>query len=125
MLTMRPGFICAAAPRINKLFASVPPDTKITCAGWTLTSSATCERALSSSGLQVVVAKSTGASVPDTLRAMELELVGDDRIGIVSTLTKILAERGVSIENLPGGVQVSEIFEASMSVLSSSLTSAP
>jgi glycine cleavage system regulatory protein/folate-dependent phosphoribosylglycinamide formyltransferase PurN len=57
-------------------------------------------RDLSSSGLQVVVARSTGASVPDTLRAMELELVGDDRIGIVSTLTKILAERGVSIENL-------------------------
>ena len=55
---------------------------------------------LSSSGLQVVVARSTGASVPASLRAVELELVGDDRIGIVSTLTRILAERGVSIENL-------------------------
>jgi len=55
---------------------------------------------LSSSGLQVVVARSSGASVPTSLRAVELELVGDDRIGIVSTLTKILAERGVSIENL-------------------------
>ena len=60
----------------------------------------TALRDLSSSGLQVVVARSAGASVPDTLRAMELELVGDDRIGIVSTLTRILAERGVSIENL-------------------------
>ena len=57
-------------------------------------------RELSSSGLQVVVARSTGGSVPASLRAVELELVGDDRIGIVSTLTKILAERGVSIENL-------------------------
>ena len=57
-------------------------------------------RELSASGLQVVVARSSGGSVPATLRAVELELVGDDRIGIVSTLTKILAERGVSIENL-------------------------
>ena len=57
-------------------------------------------RELSSSGLQVVVARSAGASVPASLRAVELELVGDDRIGIVSTLTKILAERSVSIENL-------------------------
>lgn len=57
-------------------------------------------RELSSSGLQVVVARSAAASVPDSLRGVELELVGDDRIGIVSTLTKILAERGVSIENL-------------------------
>ncbi|SMP63783.1 ACT domain-containing protein [Noviherbaspirillum suwonense] len=57
-------------------------------------------RELSSSGLQVVVARSASASVPASLRAVELELVGDDRIGIVSSLTKILAERGVSIENL-------------------------
>ena len=57
-------------------------------------------RDLSSSGLQVVVARSTGASVPATLRAVELELVGEDRIGIVSMLTSILAERGISIENL-------------------------
>nr|WP_314628757.1 formyltransferase family protein [uncultured Noviherbaspirillum sp.] len=57
-------------------------------------------RELSSSGLQVVVARSSSASVPAALRAVELELVGDDRIGIVSTLTRILAERGVSIENL-------------------------
>ena len=57
-------------------------------------------RDLSSSGLQVVVARSTSASVPATLRAVELELVGEDRIGIVSKLTGILAERGISIENL-------------------------
>jgi glycine cleavage system regulatory protein/folate-dependent phosphoribosylglycinamide formyltransferase PurN len=57
-------------------------------------------RDLSSSGLQVVVARSTGASVPPTLRAVELELVGEDRIGIVSKLTGMLAERGISIENL-------------------------
>jgi glycine cleavage system regulatory protein/folate-dependent phosphoribosylglycinamide formyltransferase PurN len=57
-------------------------------------------RALESSGLQVVIAKSDGASVPTSLRAVELELVGADRLGIVSGLTKILAQRGVSIENI-------------------------
>lgn len=61
---------------------------------------ATALQELSSSGLQVVVARSAGASVPASLRAVELELVGDDRIGIVSTLTRLLAERSVSIENL-------------------------
>jgi methionyl-tRNA formyltransferase len=57
-------------------------------------------RSLESSGLQVVIAKSNGARVPDTLRGVELELVGDDRVGIVSSLTKILAQRGISIENI-------------------------
>ena len=57
-------------------------------------------RGLESSGLQVVVARSDGASVPDSVRGVELELVGEDRVGIVSSLTRILAERGVSIENL-------------------------
>ena len=57
-------------------------------------------RQLASSGLQVVIARSDAATVPDTLRPVELELVGEDRVGIVSSLTKMLAERGVSIENI-------------------------
>ena len=57
-------------------------------------------RGLESSGLQVVIAKSDGADVPTSLRGVELELVGDDRLGIVSSLTKLLAERGISIENI-------------------------
>lgn len=57
-------------------------------------------RQLESSGLQVVIASSGGASVPASLRGFELELVGDDRVGIVSRLTKLLAERAVSIENI-------------------------
>jgi methionyl-tRNA formyltransferase len=61
---------------------------------------ATALRALESSGLQVVIARSDGANVPTSLRGVELELVGDDRLGIVSRLTKILAERGISIENI-------------------------
>ncbi len=57
-------------------------------------------RLLASSGLQVTVARSDSAVVPDTMRGFELELVGDDRVGIVSRLTSMLAERGISIENI-------------------------
>ncbi|MDP3798797.1 MAG: formyltransferase family protein [Polaromonas sp.] len=57
-------------------------------------------RGLESSGLQVVIARSDGARVPTSLRVVELELVGEDRVGIVSKLTKILAERAISIENI-------------------------
>ena len=57
-------------------------------------------RGLESSGLQIVIARSDGAKVPDSLRSVELELVGEDRLGIVSRLTRILAERSVSIESI-------------------------
>jgi len=57
-------------------------------------------RGLESGGLQVAVAKSDGAELPGSLRGVELELVGEDRVGIVSSLTRILADRGVSIENI-------------------------
>ena len=57
-------------------------------------------RGLESSGLRVVIAKSDGAGVPAGLRGVELELVGDDRVGIVSNLTRMLAARGISIENI-------------------------
>ncbi len=57
-------------------------------------------RKLESSGLQVVIARGDDAAVPTSVRGVELELVGEDRIGIVSSLTKILAERGISIESI-------------------------
>lgn len=55
---------------------------------------------LESSGLQVAVAKSDGAKISDSIKSVELELVGDDQVGIVSSLTKILAEHNISIENM-------------------------
>jgi methionyl-tRNA formyltransferase len=61
---------------------------------------ATSLRDLASSGLQVVVARSDGANVTSKLRVVELELVGEDRLGIVSNLTKLLAGRGISIESI-------------------------
>jgi methionyl-tRNA formyltransferase len=57
-------------------------------------------RGLESSGLRVVVARSEGAQTPAGLRGVELELVGDDRPGIVRNLSNILAQRGVSIEDM-------------------------
>ena len=62
--------------------------------------SPTALRGLESSGLRVNIAKSDGAGVPAGLRGVELELVGDDRVGIVSNLTRMLAARGISIENI-------------------------
>jgi methionyl-tRNA formyltransferase len=73
-------------------------------------------RQLEASGLQVVIARSDGATVSDTMRSVELELVGDDRVGIVSKITKILSERGISIESLHteiirSGVSGKQIFK--------------
>src|SRR5262249_46309194 len=55
---------------------------------------------LESTGLRLAIAKSDASDVPGTLRSVELSLVADDRIGIVSQLTRMLAERGISIENI-------------------------
>jgi glycine cleavage system regulatory protein len=57
-------------------------------------------RGLESSGLQVIIARSDSAKVSDAVKPFELELVGEDRVGIVSRLTTLLADRGVSIEQI-------------------------
>jgi glycine cleavage system regulatory protein/folate-dependent phosphoribosylglycinamide formyltransferase PurN len=57
-------------------------------------------RGLESSGLRVAVAKSEGGEVAAGLRGVELQLVGDDRKGIISSLTRILASHGISIDNI-------------------------
>ena len=55
---------------------------------------------LESAGLHVVVARSDSSPVPAGMRRHQLDLVGKDRVGIVSQLTRMLAERGISIEQL-------------------------
>jgi len=60
---------------------------------------ATALHGLESSELRVVIAKSDGAA-PAGLRGVELELMGEDRVGIVSKLTRILAEANISIETI-------------------------
>jgi len=57
-------------------------------------------RDLQSTGLKVAIAQGDGNGSAAGQRGVELELVGDDRVGIVSKLTHLLAERGISIERI-------------------------
>ena len=57
-------------------------------------------RGLASSGLRVDIATSGEAALAPGHRPLGLELVGDDRVGIVSQLSHVLAGRGISIETL-------------------------
>ena len=55
---------------------------------------------LESAGLRVVIAESDAKSAPRDRRIVRLELVGQDRPGIMRDLSARLAERGVSIDEL-------------------------
>ncbi len=57
-------------------------------------------RELGHTGLQVMVAKSDATGPAKGLRSVSLELAGEDRKGIVNRLTRILAERGISISHI-------------------------
>jgi methionyl-tRNA formyltransferase len=58
-------------------------------------------QSLESAGLKVLVAASDASGgAPAGYRSFALELVGQDRVGIVSQVTHMLAERGVGIESL-------------------------
>lgn len=67
-------------------------------------------RGLVSSGLHVVIAMGDSSAVPAGQRIVRLELVGNDRPGIVRDLSGSLARRGVSIEELH-----TEVVSAAMS----------
>lgn len=56
--------------------------------------------ALEVEGLRLVVARSGDARAPAGLRGFDLELVGADRLGIVSQLTGNLAGQGITIEQI-------------------------
>ena len=51
-------------------------------------------------GLRLMIAQSDGAAPPAGLRGVDLDLVGEDRLGIVANLTRILADSGISIEHI-------------------------
>jgi len=57
-------------------------------------------RALETSGLRVVIAKSETPPAPEGRRMVKLERTGLDRPGIVRDLSRSLAEQGVSIDDL-------------------------
>ena len=57
-------------------------------------------RGLESSDLHIVIALGEAGAMPAAQRIVRLELVGNDRPGIVRDLSGCLAKRGVSIEEL-------------------------
>ncbi len=61
---------------------------------------ATALRGLESSGLRVAIAHSESGPPSGSMRGVSLELVGDDKPGIVASLTRMLADRHISIEHL-------------------------
>jgi len=65
---------------------------------------------LESAGLRVVIAATEAKAPPRDRRVVRLELVGQDRPGIMRDLSARLAERGVSIDELH-----TEIASAAMS----------
>ena len=74
-------------------------------------------RGLVSSGLHVVIAMGDTNALPAGQRIVRLELVGNDRPGIVHDLSDRLARRGVSIEELHTEVEsaamsAGQIFKA-------------
>jgi glycine cleavage system regulatory protein len=57
-------------------------------------------RGLASSGLTVVVEPAVGADRPTDARRLKLELVGQDRPGIVREISGVLVRHGVSVDEL-------------------------
>lgn len=57
-------------------------------------------RELEPQGLRILVTKTSGARAEPSSRLLKLELVGQDRPGIVRDISRALAVRGVSIEEL-------------------------
>lgn len=64
----------------------------------------TCE-ALSADGLQVLVASTEPDPPPSQRSIFELELVGQDRPGIVWEISQALTRSGINVEELETGVQ--------------------
>lgn len=57
-------------------------------------------QALQSQGLRLVIERSDGGTETGAMRVLQLELVGQDRPGIVRDIARLLAAHGISIEEL-------------------------
>ncbi len=55
---------------------------------------------LESQGLRVVVQESIADELTAELRSLELDLIGQDRPGIIRDVSRALAQRGVNVEEL-------------------------
>ena len=61
--------------------------------------------ALESQGMQIVAQRSESAPLEDAAREHSIELVGQDRPGIVHEITEVLAKHGVNVQELETTVQ--------------------
>lgn len=57
-------------------------------------------RSLETAGLNIVVERSAVEAPAEAMRRLRLDLIGNDREGIVRVLSKILASHGVNVERL-------------------------
>jgi glycine cleavage system regulatory protein len=57
-------------------------------------------RELESQGLRVVIERSTADEPARDYRQFRLDLVGNDRMGIVRDITHVLAQRGINIDEI-------------------------
>jgi glycine cleavage system regulatory protein len=55
---------------------------------------------LETRGLRIVLEPATGAGGGERLQAMELELLGLDRPGLVREVSRLLAQQGINVEEL-------------------------
>jgi glycine cleavage system regulatory protein len=75
-------------------------------------------RDLEAAGLRVVVERSSGAESPGNRKTVKLELVGNERPGIVRDVTRALSQLGVNIEEFASSIEGApfsgaELFRAS------------
>jgi glycine cleavage system regulatory protein len=75
-------------------------------------------RGLEAAGIRIAVEMSSGSSTPKTLKTIRLELVGNERPGIVRDVTQALTQLGVNIEEFSSSIEGApfsgqEMFRAS------------
>jgi glycine cleavage system regulatory protein len=81
-------------------------------------------RGLESEGLRIVVQAGSAGAAPQSGERLALEVVGNDRPGIVRDVARVLAEHGVNIEELTTDV-VSGSFSGETLFRASALVRAP
>jgi glycine cleavage system regulatory protein len=81
-------------------------------------------RTLENEGLRIVAQSGTAAAATQTGERLAVEVVGNDRPGIVRDVARVLAEHGVNIEELTTGV-VSGSFSGETLFRATALVRAP
>ena len=96
------------------LLASVPGDNTNTCLAEL--------KALEAEGLRIIVRTSSDETLAENVEEYSLQLVGNDRPGIVHDITRILASHKASVINLETSVEAAsmgggELFKARAQLL--------